>query len=166
MSESLFGLVGEYKELYALLTDTDESDQQIVEDSLESVSGAIEVKAAGYLSILNQLDMEIEACKKQTAEWEARLKIRENAKDRLKKRLLDGMLMLGKNELKAGDVTLKVSNAGGVLPLVFDESKAVPEKFTKITIENDNKLIREALDSGEKLDFVHFGERGKVLKIK
>lgn len=166
MSESLFGLVGEYKELYALLTDTDESDQQIVEDSLESVSGAIEVKAAGYLSVLNQLDMEIEACKKQKTEWDARLKIRENAKDRLKKRLLDGMLMLGKDELKAGDVTLKVSNAGGVLPLVFDESKAVPEKFTKITIENDNKKIREALNNGEELDFVHYGERAKVLRVK
>ena len=76
------------------------------------------------------------------------------------------MLMLGKDELKAGDVTLKVSNAGGVLPLVFDESKTVPEKYTKITIENDNKKIREALNNGEELDFVHYGERAKVLRVK
>lgn len=164
--DSLFGLVGEYKELYAMLTDADESDQQIVEDTLEGISGAIEVKAQGYVAVMNQLDMEIEACKKQKAEWDARLKIRQNAKDRLKKRLLDGMMMLGKNELQAGDVTLKVSNAGGVLPLVFDESKTVPERFTKITIETDNKLVREALENGEDLDFVHYGERGKVLKVK
>lgn len=164
--DSLFGLVGEYKELYAMLTDADENDQQIVEDTLEGVTGAIEVKAQGYVAVMNQLDMEIEACKKQKAEWDARLKIRQNAKDRLKKRLIDGMTMLGKNELQAGDVTLKVSNAGGVLPLVFDESKTVPERFTKITIETDNKLVRDALDAGEELDFVHYGERGKVLKVK
>lgn len=166
MSESLFDLVGEYKELYAMLTDASEEEEEIVEDTLEAVKGEIEVKASGYLAIMNQLDMEIEACKKQKAEWDARLKVRENGKKRLKQHLLDGMLMLGKNELKAGDVTIKVANAGGVLPIVYDEDKTVPEKFTKVIIETDGKLVRQALDRGEELDFAHFGERGKVLKIK
>ena len=166
MSETLFDLVGEYKELYAMLTDADDDDQQILEDTLEGVTGEIEVKAQGYLKVLNQLDMEIEACKKQKAEWDARLKARENGKKRLKQHLLEGMLMLGKNELDAGGVKIKVANAGGVLPIVYDENKTVPERFTKITIETDSKLVREALDKGEDLDFAHFGERGKVLKIK
>jgi hypothetical protein len=162
---NLFGLIGEYKDFMELMTDTD-ADDQVVQDTLEAVTGEIEVKAEGYVAVMNQLDMEIEACKKHKAEWDQKLKVRERNRDALKKHLLEGMLMLGKNELKAGDVTLKVTNAGGVLPLVFDESKTVPERFTKITIENDNKLIREALEKGENLDFVHYGERGKVLKIK
>lgn len=165
MSNSLFGLVGEYKEFLELMTDAD-ADEQVIQDTLEGITGEIEVKAEGYVGVMNQLDMEIEACKKHKAEWDARLKIREKAKTNLKQRLLEGMMMLGKTELKAGDVTLKVSNAGGVLPLVFDESQTVPERFTKITIEADNKLIREALDKGEDLEFVHYGERGKVLRIK
>ena len=167
MSEiTLFGLVGEYKELYSLLTDADESEQEIIETTLEAVTGEIEVKAEGYVSVLNQLDMEIQACKKMKSEWDNKLKVRESNYKRLKERMLQGMLMLGKNELKAGNVTLKVSNAGGVLPIIYDESKTVPEKYTKVTIETDGKLVREALDKGEELDFAHFGERGKVLKIK
>lgn len=163
-NESLFGLTGEYLELKEMLTDGD-IDEQVINDSLESVEGAIEVKASGYVAVINQLDMEIDACKKHKAEWDAKLKVRENAKKNLKDRLLKGMMMLGKDELKAGDITLKVRNAGGVLPLIFDENKDVPERFTKVTIETDNKLVREALEKGEKLDFAHFGERGKTLKI-
>lgn len=165
MSESLFDLVGEYKQLYELLTDG-EQDEQIIEDSLESVTGALEAKASGYVAIMDRLDMEIAACEKHKAEWDARLKARKNGKDRLKKRLIEGMTMLGVDELKAGDVTISLKNAGGVLPIVYDESKNVPEKFTKVTIETDGKLVREALNRGEQLDFAHFGERSKTIKIK
>lgn len=166
MSETLFGLAGEYRDLYEMLLDADESEKEVIEDTLEAVEGAIEVKGAGYISVLNQLDMEIEACKKQKAEWDTRLKVRENAQKRLKQHLIAGMQLIGKDEIKAGDMVIKVKNAGGQLPIVFDTDKTVPEKYTKITIETDNKLVRAALEAGEKLDFAHFGERAKVLKIK
>ena len=55
---TLFDLVGEYKELYAMLTDTDEDDKELVETSLETVQFEIEKKAEGYLAILERLDME------------------------------------------------------------------------------------------------------------
>ena len=47
---SLFGLAGEYKQLYAMLTDADEDEKQTVEDTLEAVKGEIQVKASGYLA--------------------------------------------------------------------------------------------------------------------
>ena len=146
---TLFSLVGEYKELYSMLTDADEEEEQIINDTLEGVKGEIEVKASGYIAIMNQLEMEEEACKKQRDEWDARYKARKNGRERLKKHLLDGMLMLGKKEIDANGVKIKVSNAGGVLPIVYDESKTVPERFTKVTIETDGKLVREALDKCE-----------------
>ena len=163
---NLFELCGEYKILYSLLTD-DSVDEQIVKDTLEAVEGEIMVKASGYLSVLNTLNMEIDACKQQKAAWEARLKVRENAVKRLKQHLLDGMQMLGKDEITTPDgVKIKVANAGGVLPIIYDSEKPVPEKYTKVTIETDGKKVREALDKGEKLDFARFGDRSKVLKIK
>ena len=123
--ESLFSLVGEYKELYALLTDTDEQDQQIVEDTLEGVVGAIEVKSEGYICLLNRLDMEIDACRKQKEAWSQKLAIRENAVKRLKQRLADAMIQLGKEEIQAGDNTIKLQVNGGKAPLVFDENKDI-----------------------------------------
>ena len=163
--EGLFDLVGEYKYLYEMLTDS-EQDEKVIEDSIESVTASLEAKASGYIAVMDRLDMEIAACEKHKAEWDARLKARKNGKERLKKRLIDGMIMLGKDELKAGDVTIALKNVGGVLPIVYDESKPVPEKYTKVTIETDGKLVREALNKGEQLDFAHFGDRAKTIKIK
>lgn len=163
---SLFGLAGEYKQLYAMLTDADEDEKQTVEDTLEAVKGEIQVKASGYLAVLNQIDMELEGAKKQKEFWSNKVKTWENAQKRLKQHFLDGMLMLGVDEIDADGVKIKVANAGGVLPIVYDEDKPVPDKFTKVTIETDGKLVREALNRGEKLDFAHFGERGKTLRFK
>ena len=166
MSESLFDLVGEYKELYAMLTDADEEDQQIVEDSLESVVGAIEAKGEGYIAILNRLDMEIDACRKQKDMWMQKLSIRENAVKRLKQRLADAMIQLGKNEIQAGDNTIKLQNNGGKAPLVFDEDKKIPQSYMKVILEPDKDKIRADLEKGEILDFAYIGDRGKHIKIK
>ena len=164
MSTGLFDLVGEYKELYALLTE--EPDDETVNDTLEGVIGEIEVKSEGYVAILNRLDMEIDACKKQKELWSQKLSVRENAVKRLKQRLADAMIMLGKDEIQAGDNTIKLQNNGGKAPLIFAEDKKIPESYMKVILQPDNDRIREALENGEKLDFAHIGERGKHIKIK
>lgn len=161
----LFNVVGQYKEVYDMLTDP-EVDEEVVNDTLEGLSGEIEVHAAGLIPILERMDMEIETCKKHKDEWANAEKIRKNRKARLTDMIKNAMSLIEKTEIQAGDVTFKLQNAGGKLPLIVDENATVPERFTKITIENDNELIRKALESGEKLNFARFGERSKTLKIK
>ena len=58
MSESLFSMTEEVKELYAMLDD-DECDPEVVWDTLEGKFGEIEVKAKAYTVIYNRLDMEM-----------------------------------------------------------------------------------------------------------
>lgn len=163
MSDSLFDLVGEYKELYALLTE--QPEDEVINDTLDGVIGAIEVKSEGYLGLINRLDMELEASKKHRDEWIYRVKVRENAIKRLKERLATGMMMMGKSEIKAGDNTIKLQKNGGKLPLIFKGD--TPKEFLKTTItyENDNDKIRKALDEGQELDFVSYGERGSHIKV-
>lgn len=164
MSE-LFNLVGQYQQVYDMMTDP-EVDPQVVTDTLEGLMGEIEANAAQFVPMLNRLDMEIDACKKQENEWNARRKARENAQKRLKGMMVAAMDGLGVKTLQAGDVTLNVQNAGGQLGIEYVDGVTVPEKYTKLTIETDNKLVREALDKGEELPFAHFAPRGRVLKIK
>lgn len=165
MSNDLFALVGQYQQAYDILTDP-EIDEQIVKDTLEGLMGEIEVTAAQLVPILNRLDMEIDACKKQAAEWAERKRIRENSRDRLKGMIMAAMDTLGTKELEAGDVSFKVQNAGGQLAIEYVDGVTVPEKYTKLTIETDNQLVRKALDAGEELPFAHFAPRGRYLKIK
>jgi hypothetical protein len=72
---------------------------------------------------------------------------------------------LGVKEIDAGDMTIKVKNNGGQLPLIIDKPESVPENLTKITIEPDNAKIREYLKDNE-CDFAHIGERGRHIEVK
>ena len=161
---ALFDLVGEYKELYAMLTE--DADDEVIRDTLEGVAGEIEVKSEGYVAIINRLDMEIDACKKQRDMWVHNLKVRENAMNRLKTRLSEAMVQLGKDEIKAGANTIKLTNNGGQLPIMYTAD--VPKEYIKTTIveEKDTEKIRKALNEGKNLDFAKFGERGKHIRIK
>lgn len=159
----LFNLAGQIKEVYEMMTDP-EIDEQVVNDTLEGLMGELSVHAAGIVQLRDRLDMEMEACKKQKDEWALAEKIRKNRKARLDELVKVTMAQLGVDEIEAGGVLLTLKNAGGKLPLIIDGT--VPEKYTKITIENDNELIRKALDAGEELDFAHYGPRSKSIKIK
>lgn len=161
---SLFDLAEEYKELYSMLTE--EPEDEVINDTLDAVIGEIEVKSEGYIGLLNRLDMELDACKKHRDQWINNVKVRENAIKRLKERLASGMMMMDKTELKAGDNTIKLQKNGGRLPLIFKADTPKEYLKTTITFENDTDKIRKALDDGEKLDFVSYGERGSHIVIK
>lgn len=161
----IFDVVGEYKQVFEMLTDP-EVDEQTVLDTLEGLMGEIEVKAEGLVSIIDRLEMEQDACKKHEDMWHQRRMVRENNIKRIKQMIVKVMDELGVNDIQAGDVKLHVQNAGGVLPLIVDENATVPERFTKLTIENDNELIRKALNDGEELPFARFGNRSRTLRIK
>jgi hypothetical protein len=159
----LFNLVGQIKEVYEMMTDPD-IDEQVVNDTLEGLMGELSVHAGQIVKLRNRLDMEMAACKKQKDEWAVAEKIRKNRKARLDELIKATMVQLDVKEIDAGDVKLSIGNAGGTLPLIVDGT--VPEKYTKITIENDNELIRKALDAGEELDFAHYGPRSKTIRVK
>lgn len=161
----IFKLVGEYQEYYDMLTDP-EMDEDSVMGMLQVIASEITDKAAGLAVIRDRLKMEKDACEEHEKEWYARKKVRENNLKRIDQMIIDVMGRLELTDLEAGDVTFHTQNAGGQLPLIIDENKTVPERFTKLTIENDKGLIRKALENGEKLDFARFGERSKVLKVK
>ena len=162
MSESLFQLTGEYRELYAMLTE--DGDNEVVKDTLEGVLGAIEKKGEGYVAILNQLEMEEDACKKQAEMWTHRAKVRKNAVANLKMNLVRAMEAMGLEEIQAGDTKIKLRNNGGQLPLIINGDVPAEYLKTKIIEEKDTEKIRKALDAGKKLDFATYGERGKNVR--
>lgn len=170
---TLFNIVGEFQQLYDLSTavniESDPEQAQLFADTLEALSGELEVKAEGYVYVINQLEMEAERCKQLEFEWEMKKKVRENSVKRLKQALLGAMQTLGKDELPAGDYKLKVVGNGGKRPLVIDDTTKVPDSLTKITVEPDKDRIRaflESLDENDVCEFAHLEERGKHVAIR
>ena len=153
MDTKLSVLVGEWKQVADMLLDP-EVDQQVVVDTLDGISGEIEVKAEGYGHIVRSLELEAAALKGKkeyvkgildqiTAE-EKRLN---NHVDWLKSRLMEAMIAIGKDEegIKTESFEFGIKTAGGVAKLETDDE--IPEEFMKktVVIEKDNNKIREYL---------------------
>lgn len=159
---SLYELTGEFQTLYELATTED--DQQAFLDTLEGLKGELEVKADGYVRVINQLMMEANECDKVVDVFEAKKNARLNNIKRMKDALMCAMDAAGIESLKAGDYTLKIAKNGGLQPLKIDGD--VPDNFTKVIVEPDNKKIRDVLMEGQELDFAHLEPRGRHLNIK
>ena len=165
MSESLFSMTEEVKELYDMLTN-EELDPQIVLDTLEGKFGEIEVKASAYTAVYNRLDMEMQRSDEISKRYAGIKKARENAIAALKNRLMFAMDNLNVDSLPAGDLTIKIVKNGGQLPMEITGD--VPDNMTKVTIEPDNAKIRAYLESeeGNDCEWAHFKERGRHIVIR
>lgn len=162
---SLFNIVGEFNELYEMATSEEEQAEQVFIDTLDSLKGELTEKAAGYVAVMNRLDMEMKKAEEIEKRYKAIKESRKNAIQRMKDACLWACDELGVKEIDAGDMTIKVKNNGGQLPLIIDKPELVPENLTKITIEPDNAKIREYLKDNE-CDFAHIGERGRHIEVK
>jgi len=159
---TLFDLKEQFRLLYELATSED--DEQAFLDTLEGLVGELEVKAGGYVHVIKQLEMEAKECDNVIANFKAKKEVRENHIKRMKEALMEAMDVAGVDSIPAGEYTLKIAKNGGLQPLVITGD--VPDTFTKVIVEPDNKKIREALNDGEDLDFAYLEERGRHLNIK
>ena len=51
---TLFEITNEFQELYSMLTDPD-ADVECINDTLDALTGELEVKSAGYVAVIHQL---------------------------------------------------------------------------------------------------------------
>ena len=169
MGETLFDLTGQMLELKNMLCEcTDDTElEQIINDSIESVEGALEVKAEGYVKVIKQMEMEQERCDQLACEWQMKSNIRKNSIKRIKDRLTHSLIAIDKAYgVNAGDYTLKVVKNGGQAPIIYDDESAIPQSLMRIKYEKDAKLIREYLTEHPETKWAHIGERGVRLGIK
>ena len=169
MGETLFDLTGQMLELKNMLCECidDTELEQIINDSIESVEGALEVKAEGYVKVIQQMEMEQERCDQLACEWQMKSNIRKNAIKRMKDKLTQALIAIDKADgIKAGDYTLKVVKNGGQAPIIYDDESAIPQSLMRIKYEKDAKLIREYLTEHPDTKWAHIGERGVHLGIK
>lgn len=160
---TLFELTDEFQWLHEMAADP-EVDPDVFSDTLEALTGELEVKGRGYVSVIKQLEMEAKQAKEISQQFADKQKTRENHIKQMKEALLFAMTKIGMDQIEAGEWTIKVQKNGGLQPMIIDGE--VPENFKRITIDDDKEKIRKALENGEKLDFAYLEERGKHISIK
>ncbi len=163
---TLFEITNEFQALYEFATTAElgELDEQAYADTLNGLIGELEIKSAGYVAVINQLDMEQKKAEELAKAFKEKADVRKNNIKRLKDALKWAMINTGQKEITAGDFTIKLQNNGGKAPLKI--TGTVPDNFKRIIYEDDTELIRKRLEEGEELDFAHLEERGKHIVIK
>lgn len=160
---SLFEITSDMQTLYNMLTDPD-ADVQAVRDTLDGMMGELEVKASGYIAVLEQMDMEQKKAEEMYKFFKEKADARKNGIKRMKDAIKWAMINLNLDKIEAGNYTIKLQSNGGKLPLqIIGE---VPDNFKRIIYEDDTELIRKHLEDGETLSFAYLEERGKHVVIK
>ena len=173
MKQKLLELVGEWKEVNDMILDP-EVDRKTVEDTLEGISGEIEMKADGYGVVIRNLEMESASLKAKKAyvdkiskELGKEISSIDGDVEWMKERLISAMIAIGKADegIKTDRFEFKLNGTGGQQALKTTEN--VPDEFKKTTVvvENDNEKIREYLKD-HTVDWAWLQPRKKNLVIK
>lgn len=141
----------------------DDTDEQMILDTLESIEGEIEDKADNYAYIIAEILNDASACKLEKDRLEKRQKSLENKAKNLKKSLSEIMKNTGKTNFKTQLHTFRIQKNGGKRALTIDGE--VPKEYQKAIIENDTDKIRQALEEGKELKFAHLEPQSESLRI-
>ena len=163
---TLYELTGELLELLRMAEDP-EVDEQMLNDTLESVNMEIEDKADAYAKIMQELEADADKLKGEIERLQARKKTITNNIERIKKSLKESMESTGKTKFKTDLFSFNIAKNGGKAPLILDvPEKDVPRDWCKAEWKPDMDIIRQSIEDGEDIDFAQIGERGTSLRIK
>ena len=141
---TLYELTGKYHQLLDLAEDTDPT---LFNDTMDSITDAIEDKAVGYAKVDKELDKDEKALKDEASRLSARAKSISNNRKILKQNLQEAMETTGKEKIKTPEFTIYIQNNPVSVKLV-DESK-IPAYLTKTVMAPDKTRIKQLLKEGK-----------------
>ncbi len=138
----LYEIANDYMALMNAI-DNDEIPEEALADTLEAITGEIEVKADNIACMLKELDAEIGAIKAEETKLAERRKSKERAYDRLKQYLSDTLVRVGLD---------KVETARNKITFRKSESVEVGEDFIKWAVEHRGDLLTYAEPKANKTE--------------
>jgi hypothetical protein len=166
MSTSLFQLASEYRAAAEQLEDMDLPDE-VVQDTLESVSGDLETKALNIAMLTRNLESTAAQIKEAAKAMTERAKALENRAERIRKYLLDGLTLAQRDKIDTPYFRIKIAlNPPSVQiadeSLIPDAYKTEPEPPKPMP---DKALIKKAILDGFEVPGCSL-VRGRRLDIK
>lgn len=164
---TLYELTGQYQYLLYLMEDP-EVDPQIIEDSLEAISGDIEAKADGYAKVRLELLTQKAAMKAEIDRLTARTKAIDRNVDRLMESLQNTMIVMHTPKIKTDLFTFNIQK--NPPKVVIDNMADIPLQFL---IHQDPKVdtaaVKKSLQNPEEAPIwegIAHLEQGESLRIR
>lgn len=141
---TLYELTDKYNQLVQLAEDTDPT---LFNDTMDSITDAIEEKAVGYAKVDKELAKDEQALRDEAQRLRERATSIGNNRRYLKQNLQEAMEETNKKKIKTPEFTIYVQNNPVSVRLV-DESK-IPAYLTKTDIVPDKTRIKQLLKEGK-----------------
>jgi DNA repair ATPase RecN len=168
-SPTLFGISADIQHLNSMLDDLDdEEQQQLITQWLEHLEAERDRKLDNYAALIAEMEARASVRKGEAKRLMELASADENRAKMLKERLKYFFEINQLKKVETNRYRLSLTKHGGKAPLIIDESMdatSLPERFQRVSVEPDNKAIREALEAGEQLDFARLGDRGASIRI-
>lgn len=166
MSLSLYVLASEYRSAADQLADLD-LPEEVVRDTLESLSGDLEAKSVNVASFVRNLETSAEQIKEAEAAMAARRKAIEKRAANVRQYLLDNMVAAGITKIECPYFKLAVRDNPPAV--VINEPSLIPDAYLTDPPPPprapDKALIKKAIQDGFDVPGAHLA-RGKRLEIK
>jgi hypothetical protein len=158
---TLYELTNDFQELLDLIQQG-EFDQATLADTLEGITGEIEIKADGYAKVIKEIEGNVLTIKAEIDRLSGKKSTLDNSIKSLKQSLEMAMRTTGKTKFKTDLFSFNIAKNPASLVITGE----VPTEFyipqpPKI----DNAAIKEKLKDGEFLGFAKL-EQGESLRIK
>ena len=159
----MYELTADYLAVLAMATDG-ETPPDAVADTLEAISGEIELKAENSAVIMQELKAEADKLDAEIKRLTARKNALETNADEIKDRIYNAMKTTKKEKFKTTLFSFSIKK--NPPKLVIDDRTKIPKKYLiPQPAKIDNAAIKAELTAGKKCKYAHI-EQGESLTIK
>lgn len=158
---TLYNLTGDYAQVQQMIEDGTEG----LEDTLESIEGALSDKLESYAMVIRNIESDVEGLKGEEKRLADRRKTMENGIKRMKVSMQDSMSSTGERKIQGEKFTFTVQKNPPALKLL-DES-LIPKEFVAVTTIStiDKKAIMERLKANDEIPGAQISQ-GESLRIR
>lgn len=168
MNESLYELTGDYLRLKQMAEDPD-IDEEVFNDTLESIGDLIELKAEGYAKVIKNLETDRDVIlakankfKEEFDRHKAEADKIDNHIDRLKRNLAKTMFATDKTKFKTENFSFRAQET---VSAIIDDIELVPDMFCKFKKEPNKTEIKKAINTGYDMPGAHLDiKKGVVIR--
>lgn len=166
MSASLYVLAEEYRAVAEKLASLD-LDEQTIADTLEGLSGALEVKSASIAMMAREYLATADAIKSATADMGKREKAYRKRAERLLEHIRSGMITAEITKIESPFISLSIRD--NPPSVVIHSENLIPDEYMRHSEppapSPDKQAIARALKEGVDVPGAHL-EQGKRLEVK
>ena len=143
------------------LLEMDELPDDVVADTIESLSGEFEEKAINVAGYCKNLQKEIEAMKNYERDMKERRNVLEKQVTRLTEYLKTNMEKCHFSKIKGAEFTISIRLCPA--SVVIDDIDELPSQFSMLKMLPDKMLIKRALQNGTHLEWAHLENKTSLV---